>query len=216
MLPECSESLLRKFDINQDYLWMYNPSKGRAGGILVGVHIERFDVGSFKQGEFMIQMNLWDKDLKTKWNLLVVYGAAQEENKTKFLAELSHFCASNSDPLLIGGDFNIIRYSHEKNTDTGVHKHTPLFNSLIHFYELRELSMSGGLYTWSNNQECPTMEKLDRILISKEWEDLFPRATVTRLPREISDHNPLIISSGSGNISPSIQFKFDLNWIKKS
>jgi len=31
--------------------------------------VERFDVGSFKQGEFMIRMNLWDKVLKLKWNL---------------------------------------------------------------------------------------------------------------------------------------------------
>lgn len=165
MIPECNDSLLRKFDMNQEYLWMWNSSRGKSGGILVGIQIQRFDVGSFKQGEFMLQMNLSDKELKTKWNLLVVYGAAQEENKIKFLAELSYFCASNVEPILIGGDFNTIRYSYEKNTDAGVHRHTPLFNSLIHFYELREINMSGGLYTWCNNQENPIMEKLDRILV---------------------------------------------------
>jgi exonuclease III len=59
-------------------------------------------------------MNLWDKFLKLKWNLLVVYGAAQEESKMAFLTELSQFCASNSETLLICGDFNIIRYIKEK------------------------------------------------------------------------------------------------------
>jgi hypothetical protein len=45
--------------------------------------------------------------------------------------------------------------------------------------------MTGGLYTWYNNQECPILEKLDRILVSnKEWEDIFPYAIVKRLPRE--------------------------------
>jgi len=34
--------------------------------------------------------------------------------------------------------------------------------------------MTGGLYTWSNNQENPILEKLDRILASKKWEDIFP------------------------------------------
>lgn len=106
--------------------------------------LERFDVGSFNQGEFMLKMNLWDKALRLKWNLLVVYGAAQEENKLPFLAELSHFCASNAEPMVIGGDFNIIRYMKEKNFMDGVHRHTPLFNSLINFYELRELVMNGG------------------------------------------------------------------------
>lgn len=103
MVEECSESLLRKWDYNKDFLWLWNPSKGKSGGILVGVLIERFDVGSFRQGEFMLQMNLWDKTLRSKWNLLVVYGAAQEENKISFLTELSRFCADNSDPMLIGG-----------------------------------------------------------------------------------------------------------------
>ena len=84
MIPECSDSILRRFDCNQDYLWMWNPSKGKSGGILVIVLLERFDVGLFKQGEFMIQLNLWDKILKTKWNLLVVYGAAQEEKNCPF------------------------------------------------------------------------------------------------------------------------------------
>lgn len=64
MIAECNDSLLRKFDTNHDYLWMWNSSKGKSGGILVGVLLERFDVGSFKQGEFMLQLNLWDKLFK--------------------------------------------------------------------------------------------------------------------------------------------------------
>lgn len=95
----------------------------------------------------------------------------------------------------------------------GVHRHTPLFNSLIQFYELRELIIFGGLFTWSNNQENPIMEKLDRILVTKEWEDIFPQDKVCRLRREISDHNPLIISTGDNAGLPFIQFKFDLNWL---
>jgi hypothetical protein len=55
----------------------------------VGIRKEFYDVGSFRQGDFMLQLNLWDKQNRVKWNLLVVYGAAQEENKIKFLYELS-------------------------------------------------------------------------------------------------------------------------------
>jgi len=47
-------------------------------------------------------------------------------------------------------------------------EYIPLFNSLIHFYELRELNMNGGMFTWSNNQDAPTLVKLDRILVTKE------------------------------------------------
>lgn len=212
MVQECEDSLLRKFDTYQDYLWKWNPSKGQSGWILVGINIAKYDVGAFKQGEFMLQMNLWDKENKIKWNLLTVYGAAHEENKIEFLTELSRFCDANTDPIIVGGDFNIIRYAKEKNSNKGVHKHTGVFNSIIHFFELRELTMSGGLYTWSNNQDPPTLEKLDRILVSKSWEDIFPCAMVRKLPREISDHNPLIISCGPPKSISHIQFKFDLSW----
>lgn len=117
----------------------------------------------------MIQLNLWDKQAKLKWNLLIVYGDAQEEGKIPFLSELSCFCSTSQEPFLIGGDFNIIRYAHEKSRNSSIHRHTNLFNSLISFYEPRELNMSDGGYTWSNNQDPPTFKKLDRILVSGEW-----------------------------------------------
>ena len=88
-----------------------------------------------------------------------------------------------------------------------------LFNSLIGFYELSEIVMTGGLFTWSNNQEDPTLEKLDRVLVSKDWEDMFPTVMVKRLPREISNHNPLVISSGLQKPRNPIQFKFELSWL---
>ena len=56
MIADYSDSLLRKFDANQDYLWMGNPSRGKSGGILVGILLERFDVGSF---DLMDKSHVW-------------------------------------------------------------------------------------------------------------------------------------------------------------
>jgi hypothetical protein len=149
----------------------------------VGVKKEFYDVGAFHQGNFMLQMNLWDKLNKIKWNLLVVYRAAQDENKIQFLSELSAFCSRSSEPILIGGDFNIVRYTEERNRTHALNRYSDMFNTLINFHELREIVMTGGLYTWSNNQEDPILEKLDTILASKEWEDIFPDTIVKKLPR---------------------------------
>jgi len=85
----------------------------------------------------MLQMNLWDKTNRIKWNFLVVYGSAYDDRKMDFLSELSSFCSKNKEPILIGGDFNIIRYSSERNKPGGRHSHSDTFNTLIHFYELR-------------------------------------------------------------------------------
>ena len=46
--------------------------------------------------------------------LVVVYGAAQEEKKPDFLAELVRICDDETLSMLVGGDFNIIRRQEEK------------------------------------------------------------------------------------------------------
>lgn len=129
----------------------------------------------------MLHMNLWDKLLKIKWNRVTVYGAAQEENRMAFLTELSNFCSSSKEPTLIGGDFNLIRFVCEKNKNNRVHRHTDLFNAITHFHEFRELNMNGRMYTWSNNQENPTFEKLDRVLCTRTWENIFPLVLVKKI-----------------------------------
>jgi hypothetical protein len=111
MKVELNDQILRKFDINQAYLWKWIPSKGMFGGIVVGINVRFMDVGSFYDGEYMLQMNLWDKEKREKWNLINVYGAAQDKKKEDFLSELALFCSKNKEPYLLCGDFNIIRFS---------------------------------------------------------------------------------------------------------
>ena len=41
--------------------------------------------------------------------------------------------------------------------------------------------MMGRKFTWANYAEIPTYEKLDRILVRTEWEQIFPLATVQAL-----------------------------------
>jgi exonuclease III len=147
MICDCDDRILRRFDPQQDYLWLCNPAKGRSRGILAGVRKEFYDVGSFQQGDHMLQMNLWDKVNKIKWIFLVVYGAAQDEHKIEFLSELSAFCSTNKDPILIGGDFNIIIYAKERNKEKEVQRYSGMFNTLINFHERQKIVMSSGLYT---------------------------------------------------------------------
>lgn len=108
MIKCCDDKIIRKFDIQKDYLWLNNPSKGKFGGILIGIRLELYHVGSFHQGEYILQLNLWDKINECKWNLMIVYGAAHEDQKLAFLSELSAFCSKSKEPFLVGGDFNII------------------------------------------------------------------------------------------------------------
>jgi hypothetical protein len=94
-----------------------------------------------------------------------------------------------------------------------LNRFSDMFNPLIHFHELRELDMSGGLYTWSNNQDFPTLEKLDWILASSDWEDLFPHTMVKKLPREVSNRNPPVFFSDSTQSVRHLQLRFELSWL---
>jgi len=89
-----------------------------------------------------------------------------------------------------------------------------LFNAIIDDLNLREIEMSGRKYTWANSLATPTFEKLDRVLVSTEWEQYFPLSTVVALSREISDHTPLLLSTGevSSARTPPL-FQFELGWL---
>ena len=144
MKKEYKQSFFRSIDPESKYFWKWNPSVGRSGGILCGIRSETLDVSGFKSGKFMMQFVLWDKIKKCNWALIVVYGAAQEEHKEEFLAELAAFFHGCLMPYIVGGDFNILRHSGEKNTTFQPSHATYLFNSIIHTMGLREIFMQGG------------------------------------------------------------------------
>lgn len=209
------EFYMRKIDPTLSYLWHWIPARGRSGGIITGINIERFDVGAFHDGKYMCQLDLWDRKIDKKWNLINIYGTAQMEDKIEFLSELAAFCSKNTVPFIVGGDFNLMRDASEKNKVFLHNKHTDLFNTIINANSLREIRISGGKYTWSNNQMNPTLEVLDRVLMSREWELLFPTVTLQKKPREISDHNPLIMNTDSQAPKKFLSFHFELSWLKQ-
>jgi exonuclease III len=214
ILQDFSDKFLRKFDPNREYLWDWIPAKGKSGGVVSRIRDVRFDVGQRRQGDFVLKHNLWDKKLEVKWNLMNVYGAAQEEHKEAFLTELASFWSENKEPMLVGGDFNILRFSSEKNKTFHPNMFSRIFNTLIHMHELREIYICGGQGTWSNNHESPTLEKLDRVLMSEGWETRFPTVQVHKTPMECSDHNPLILASEVSSSKRQRIFIFELPWLR--
>jgi len=91
-----------------------------------------------------------------------------------------------------------------------------LFNACIESLNLRELELSGRKFTWANSAKCPTFERLDRILVSTDWEQNFPLSTVEALTREISDHTPLLLDTNqAAHRGNTPLFKFELGWLTK-
>jgi hypothetical protein len=72
----------------------------------------------------------------------------------------------------------------KKNNDRFEERWPFLFNVAIDCLDLREIEMSGRKFTWANSRRMPTYERLDRVLVSTEWEQNFPLAIVEALNRE--------------------------------
>nr|XP_051221032.1 uncharacterized protein LOC127339195 [Lolium perenne] len=165
-------------------------------GILVGINSDTLQVSKVSTGDFCVKMHIKCKRDGFEWVLVPVYGAAQDMHKAEFLSELVRTCESETLPMLVGGDFNIIRTREEKNNANFKARWPFVFNAIIEHLNLREISLTGRQFTWASRREKPTYEKLDRVLASISWEQKFPLVTVRALTRADSDHTPILIDSG--------------------
>ena len=165
------------------------------------------------KGSFFIKFHLRNKSVDFKWILMAVYGPAQDDFKPAFLAELVRTCQQNPVPTLIGGDFNIMRHSKEKNKNNFNPRWPFLFNAVIDSFDLREIELTSRQFTWANSLSDLTFEKLDRVLMTTEWEFKYPLVTVHALDRGVSDHAPLLLDTGEPSYTGAVkQFKMELSW----
>jgi exonuclease III len=208
------DHVLKNLCGGRDFLWHAMAPHGRSGGILLGVDLMIFDIGAISEGDFYVKFTLRCKANDFKFVLYAVYGPAQCPNKGAFLSELANSCSKESLPYIVGGDFNIMRSPEEKSSGEFDPKWPTLFNAVIESLDLKEMVMAGRQFTWAGAGDNPTFERLDRVLVSTEWEIQFPLSTVEPRDRNISDHTPLVLSTGaSTHTSHTRPFKFERGWL---
>ena len=75
---------------------------------------------------------------------------------------------------MVAGDFNLIYRDEDKNNANYNRAMMGRFRRFINDLALKEIPLHGRKYTWSNQQNSPTLVKLDRVLCSVNWEEKFP------------------------------------------
>jgi endonuclease/exonuclease/phosphatase family metal-dependent hydrolase len=174
------------------------------------------EVLASSDGEYHIKLTIQNKDDNFIWSLVAVYGAAQDAFKADFLRELVNLAKDNPYPIIIGGDFNLLRFQHEKSKGH-FDSHSPfLFNVVIGSLDLREVSMSGQQFTWANSLSDPTYEKLNRVVMDTDWEDKYPMVSVCALEciERLSDHAPILLTTEIPKPPCKHPFKFELGWLQ--
>ncbi|KAJ1399071.1 Protein kinase domain [Sesbania bispinosa] len=85
---------------------------------------------------------------------------------------------------------------HEKKGGNPPQSHlVDLFRSTIQECGLQDMGFDGADFTWSNRSSGANLiqARLDRALMTRGWQELFPGAKTTHLIRHQSDHSPLLI-----------------------
>jgi len=178
------------------------------------VDLNNFDIGAIVEGDFYVKFTLRVKSNDFKFVLYAVYGPAQLQNKCAFLVEIANTCSKETLPYIIGGDFNIMHCLEDKSSGDFDPKWPIFLNATIESLDLKEITMVGRQYTWTGPRDNPTFEKLDRVLVSIEWEIMFPLTTVEPRDGNISDHTPLVLNTGaSTHQTHNRPFKFERGWL---
>ena len=85
------------------------------------------------------------------------------------------------------------------------------FRRTVSALELQDLHLHGRRFTWSHERENPTLVRLDRVLVSIEWETMFPNAHLRGLGSEASDHSALLLQTNLGSWCKA-RFHFEAFW----
>ena len=98
-------------------------------------------------------------------------------------------------PLVHGGDFNEILHSQERSIGVCPFNAMVEFHDFINYATLLDLPLKGGDFTWSRSGDESVCSRLDRFLVSADWEKVFPDMFQKRLSRPMSDHFPICLET---------------------
>jgi endonuclease/exonuclease/phosphatase family metal-dependent hydrolase len=193
--------------------WCYLASRGASGGILIMWNrriVEKIDV---YVGEFVVACSFRSIADNFSWAFAGVYGPNLDSLRSSLWDELVGLSSWWELPWCIGGDFNVTRFPIERPRDVRLNAAMMEFSDFIIEQDLMDLPLTGGPFTWSNNQEIPSWSRLDRFLVSLDWEVKFPSSLQKRLRRLCSDHFPILLDCGGVHWGPR-PFKFENMWLK--
>jgi exonuclease III len=188
------------------------PAIGASGGILVAWKQSLGATDARQIGHHNVTVQFCPEGGQAWW-LTCVYGPQGNEEKIQFMQELREVRTACQGPWMIARDFNLIYSMEDKNNSNYNHAMMGRFRRLIDDLALKEIPLYGRKFTWSNQQVSPTLVRLDRVLSTVAWEELFPNALLQSAASDDSDHCPLILGLRDSRAGKR-RFHFKAFWPK--
>jgi hypothetical protein len=192
--------------------WVCLDSSGASGGILILWDKRVVEKIEKCIGVYSLAVKFKNIEDDSIWAFAGVYGPNLASDRRLLWEELAGVMSWWNLPWCIGGDFNVTRFPSER---SGVACRLAMsdFSEFLHDQGLLDLPLAGGFFTWSISQDPPKWSRIDRFLISHEWEARFPGVSQKRLPRFCSDHFPLLLECVNGSRGKR-PFRFENMWLK--
>ncbi|WVZ85170.1 LOW QUALITY PROTEIN: hypothetical protein U9M48_032120 [Paspalum notatum var. saurae] len=168
------------------------PASGTRGGVLVAWKSSVVQALSSRVDLFSVSVHFVEEEGHNWW-FTGVYGPQEDDDKLLFIQELRDVRSLCQGPWLVAGDFNLIYQAEDKNNANQNRAMMGCFRRLLDNTELKEISLPGHKFTWSNERDNPTLVRLDRAFCCSEWEEIFPDAVLQSAASSVSDHCPLIL-----------------------
>ncbi|KAL4589627.1 hypothetical protein LXL04_002535 [Taraxacum kok-saghyz] len=189
------------------------PSSGRSGGLLNLWDSTIYNVEDvIKAKHFLITIGTW-ANIPGHTIIANVYGPHSPQEKKTLWEELIQIKSQKAGTWIILGDFNTVRTREERYNSQFYSSTAFWFNRFIDRSGLIDIRMGGRRYTYFC-QSDPKMSKLDRYLACPNFIHQFPTVSVIVLPRELSDHCPIVLQTGASDFGKP-PFRFFNSWLKR-
>lgn len=186
-------------------------SVGNSGGIMAVWNDTMFTRHNVIDGDgFLAIYGNWIK-FGFDCLMIVVYAPNDLTKKQSLWLRLTNLVNNYNAPSIVLGDFNEVRFESERKGSIFCRKGSNLFNAFFSSAGLVDLPMGGRIFT-RMNKFGTKLSKIYRIIVSHHFINMWPNAHVTVLPRDLSDHCPLILKTHVDDYGP-IPFKFFNSWL---
>lgn len=165
---------------------------GRSGGLLLIWDLGAVDIQRvFGDETFIAAMGRWiAKDQAIGW--VNVYGPRQEKQREELWPKLERMINSDAGEWCIFGDFNEVRKKDERCNTQFSQKGADSFNEFINNNQLVDIPIGGTRFTRISD-DGSKFSKLDRFLVSENFQEVMGGVVCTALDRRLSDHCPLLL-----------------------
>ncbi|KAI3464221.1 hypothetical protein Pfo_020884 [Paulownia fortunei] len=173
-----------------------------------------FDMEILIDHEQLLHMRIHSQLLPAPFLFTYIYAKCDIASRRELWEDLRQIVDQySSQPWLLGGDFNTILRPKERTgqKDRRMTSQNDFSNMILDYYGLIDAGYEGSTFTWTNNK---IWKRLDRILYSEDWLNLFHMTKVSHLPRIWSDHSPLLISMSMNLAKSPPSFRFLRMWTR--